>query len=493
MDRLNGVSGVLVIVVGVAAVLAAACSLTWRMGVDVPVMMYLSERIVHHGAVPYRDFFDMNLPGSYWMYGAVVWLLGTTDLAANVANLLVMLTAGTTFFYAFGRGRPWMLFGVGIVALLVFSRGVEFVLQREMLAMVPIAVLSVLALGGWRRPGVVGRAAMAGMCLAVLTLIKPQFLLYGAVPVFLVIHDARRGIGVCKASTVLAVAFSLPLAAAVFWLVRNQAWDAFLEVVRYWGLYGELTRFHVMMLPAERYLAVLDGVRMMILSPFTAVAVVSLAYAWFKRTILRRELVVWVGLLIAAVLVPTVSGQFWAYHRLPFFCLTLFTGGYLLAGREWYALAAAGLLAVSSVAVSGRGVWRETTQSSVERDRLGIPDRFAEYLKVHMKEGDTVQPIDWARGALYGMLQVKAPLATRYPYTFYFHHHVSHPFIQKIRSEFLDELAHCPPRFLLEPFKVNLPTGVDTEKTFQAFEEWRNVRYHVAEQGDEYRIWERND
>jgi hypothetical protein len=89
------------------------------------------------------------------------------------------------------------------------------------------------------------------------------------------------------------------------------------------------------------------------------------------------------------------------------------------------------------------------------------------------------------------MLEADAPMATRFPYTFYFHHHVHHPLIQKLRAEFLDELKRKPPRFLLDPFKVKLPSGVDTEDRFEAFEAWRQAHYRIVEESSAYRIWER--
>jgi hypothetical protein len=376
--------------------------MSWRMGIDAPVLMYLANLMVHHGAVPYRDFFDMNLPGTYWAYGLVARTLGVTDLAVNLANAIAVMAAGSLFYVAFGGpGRRFLLFGVGLAALLIYSRGTEFVLQRELLAMAPIAALAALSMrGAGEARTLVLRGGLVGGLLAALVLIKPQFVLYGVIPVGLLWVDAgcpRRRLPVFAAT---GAAFMAPLGAVVVWLVSNGAWGAFLEVTRYWQLYGQMTRFHVFMERPERCLAVLDGIRLMVVSPFLAVAGVSLWVAWLNRAVTKRELVVWAGLLSAALVVPAVSGQFWAYHRLPFFWLSLCSTGYLLCGKTRWAAGTAALLAAAWITYAGKNVYRETAEPSVVRDRNEVPDRFATYLKAHLKPGETVPPIDWADGAL---------------------------------------------------------------------------------------------
>ena len=57
-----------IIFLGVLSVLLGfifISSLQWRMVHDSPIMMYLTFLIDHEHYVPYRDFFDMNMPGTY--------------------------------------------------------------------------------------------------------------------------------------------------------------------------------------------------------------------------------------------------------------------------------------------------------------------------------------------------------------------------------------------------------------------------------------------
>ena len=55
-------------------------SLGWPLIHDAPIMHYVAW-LIAQGLVPYRDAFDMNLPGVYLIHGAVLAVGGASDLA----------------------------------------------------------------------------------------------------------------------------------------------------------------------------------------------------------------------------------------------------------------------------------------------------------------------------------------------------------------------------------------------------------------------------
>ncbi|MGH7277466.1 MAG: hypothetical protein ACREJG_02160, partial [Candidatus Rokuibacteriota bacterium] len=63
--------------VGWAAVVAMLAwgSRAWPLVHDAPIMHYIAWRI-GEGAMPYRDLFDMNFPGTYLLHLAVLRTLG---------------------------------------------------------------------------------------------------------------------------------------------------------------------------------------------------------------------------------------------------------------------------------------------------------------------------------------------------------------------------------------------------------------------------------
>src|SRR5262245_27919401 len=163
------------------------------------------------------------------------------------------------------------------------------------------------------------------------------------------------------------------------------------------------------------------------------------------------------GLLAAYAVYPTLSGQFWSYHWLPFgFVLacvaaTCFADGVSAAPA---ALEIAAPLAFLVVTLSGGlrfpASFREQLAGAPAPPPLGgRVDEIAAYLKHSLEPGDTVQPLDWTGGAVHAMLRARARLATSFIYDFHFYHHLEEPYIQSLRRRFLAELDRAHPRFVI--------------------------------------------
>src|SRR5439155_1089764 len=109
---------------GAFAALLAWRSLPWPLIHDVALMHYVAWRIAD-GAVPYRDLFDMNQPGTYLVQLSVLRTLGGGDLAwrgfhrawlsrtAGVAAALTLPTAAgdTAVFVAAAAVAPLVVLG----------------------------------------------------------------------------------------------------------------------------------------------------------------------------------------------------------------------------------------------------------------------------------------------------------------------------------------------------------------------------------------------
>jgi hypothetical protein len=125
----------------------------------------------------------------------------------------------------------------------------------------------------------------------------------------------------------------------------------------------------------------------------------------------------------------------------------------------------------------------------------GRVDSIAGYLKTHLRPGDTVQPVDWTGGVIHAMLISKARLATRFVYTFHFYHHVSTPYIQSLRRQFIRQVRASKPRYVivvdqrLQPFVY----GPDTTRSFPELDNMLRFQYRTAYRGKDYTIFERND
>ncbi len=89
-------------------------SRAWPLVHDAPIMHYIGWRILH-GAVPYRDLFDMNVPGVYVLHAALIALGGTGDVAWRLFDLGWLLFTGLAIGALAGGGVA------GIGGALVFA------------------------------------------------------------------------------------------------------------------------------------------------------------------------------------------------------------------------------------------------------------------------------------------------------------------------------------------------------------------------------------
>ena len=472
-----------------SAVACAAASLSWKIVQDTPVMLYQANLMVAHGQMPYRDFFCINMPGALWVYAGMIRLFGLSDMALHLANAVLVAVIALLTCLAFPRDQRLSggLFAAGIGVLRIYSGESYFILQRELLALLP---LSAIAFIGLRRPlRGLWNDGVLGVLVSSLVLVKPQFVLFGVPVLLLLWMDGKTWRERARAAAVTGVFFALPLLMCAVWLYRNGALPRLCETVTYWTLYGQMTQSFTFLPPAERVRVVLRLTAGMLFSPYTAAVLAALVLVWRQRLLERREIVFWGSVPAIALLVLGLGGQFWGYHKLPFFFFSLVIASRMLCCRTFGRLLAI-VMAAAWIPFSAQHVWLETTEPSVLRLKQGVAESFRKHLQGKLKPGETVQPMDWTYAALHAMLLADAPPATRFLEYSYFLHSVSHPLIRGFRKEFMAQLIERPPRFILEARAQDWPNGLDTEQRFAEFENWRDAHYRVAEETHAFRIWE---
>jgi hypothetical protein len=488
---------------GLAVLACAVCSLRWRAVHDVPILMYAARLMTESHAVPYRDFFDMNLPGTYWMMGALVRFFGCSDLAVRLFDLTVL---GFVLALTFVGLRRWgwdaAMLGVCLVALRYFAGTWRFSLQREYLALLPLSAMLAWMVHpspcSWKGGG------LLGVLFAWMALIKPQFVIFVGPVMLFALGERLAWKHTVLFGFSLAVGFCLPMAGCVIWLVWHGAWSAFLEqAVEYWPLYGQMSGTQEVLTGGDRWRYVLRGAGELLGSGYPLVACIGIAFWAGLGRSSPQWLLYYGSMIVCSLLLPCFAGKFWEYHRIPFFYATLYVAALAFAepGRverppllAWGSVGWGTFLMVLCVGISLPRTCREAFgEGAVKTEKRNVPDAVADYLKAHLVTGDRVQPLDWTGGAVHGMLMANALPATRFLYDFHFYHHVNTPVIRRIRKEFLSALEATPPRFLIDTMGQVRPHGPGTSETFAELERWRADHYHVVESKSGYRIWERSE
>ena len=486
---------------GIAAVVAALASLHWRYAHDSPLMIYAGW-LVSNGAVPYRDFFDMNMPGPYFAMWAMGQVFGWGDLGFRLFDLLC-LAAISIFTYQWLRKMgSWSAPTAPVLFALWYLRGGPWMsLQREYLGLVPLAAMLATATAGREGSISIRRCFFSGVFAGLTLLIKPQFLMLCAPLLAYIATIGQRPIPLSRRLVSFGAGVTLVLAAMLLYLLATDSLRSFWQiVVNYWPLYAHMTGDHVPISGLDRLLYIARTLRDKLLVFYLPMAVVGIVAMDHVR---KNQRLLWLiaALLAAAALYPAAAGQFWSYHWIPFSYFAVCAASLAAVPQEPKSLATVlpaallvFLLAFYSSTTADDLWFRYMAQNIEAPPKNGVPDEVAGFLRGHMKKGDTVQPLDWSGGAVHGMLMARAPLATRFMYDFHFYHHVNHPYVAALREEFMAELSAAHPRFIVDVFENKpWPNGPETSRDFPALQKHLEAHYRLAQLGESYRIWERID
>ncbi len=529
----------------------AAASLRWRIEHDSPLLLYMAALIGRFGMVPYRDFFDINMPGAYWINLLVGQLAGWTDLGYRIVDLAILATIMACTYQwmrSFNRLAGWA--SAAVFGYLYLMWGPATALQREYLLLLPVALglaaSSTRGLPPWLR------RATLGFGFGCAALIKPQAAL-GLLPFLFYevghgntfgnktqdqngyTHNLERtpseqqdGYAQYETREIkpdetptsrpsdsrspllarlrpllpLLIGFFLPLVAAFIYLWQTGALRPFLDTaINYWPLFNQLNGGQVSMSGLERTRYLFD--RLLSLRDYPiwlAPALLGLYNSQYLCPLdeaqrRKARLIFWLAVCYA--LYTLAGGVFWAYHWIPFGYFTIQLASLCLLElppapqklRQHFAAWA--LVFVILVALNLP--YFDQRLDYTPSVRLERVDRIAAFLETHLQPGERVQPLDWTGGgAIQAMLMVGAPPATRFINDFHFYHHLSSPYIQGLRRELVQSLKADPPRYIISYTAGDKPwpTGEDTSHEFNSLRRFIEANYRVVMEEDGLTIYE---
>jgi hypothetical protein len=492
---------VLLSLLGAYLVMLAANSMGWHMYQDTPIMLYAGFLIDRRHMVPYRDFFEMNMPGTFAANVLIGRLSGYTEFGVRCVDLLALSALlGTTFVTMLPFGRRAASCAAIFFGLLYLASGEWLTLQREYLLLLPISAAVAVVLSAQPRPS--WKAGMAGMLVGVAATIKPQASL-ALVPLLgYLCSETRRAEAARRRWPLIAAGmagFTVPLGVTTYYLWHNGALDQFSDLAfNYWPLYNALSgsRPHRILSGAARGWYVLG--HLVTFGPHPGLPLLGAASIGTVVAIRRSTLppkatrAVWllVGLAACFTVYVAAAGKFWLYHWLPFNYFTVLLGSLALVDRRSDVPRRRMTVPAMFVLMCIGLPWR----FGPLRRPFDLPfDRVQEigsYLTQHLEPGDTVVPLDWTAGAVHAMLLARASPATPFLYDFHFYHHVSSPYIQALRRRFLASLEQAPPRFIIRIDRVAF-AGPDTAAEFVERTQFMTARYEKAVAGNGYEIWRR--
>src|SRR5215813_8903842 len=189
---------------GALAVVLVWRSLTWPLIHDVALMHYIAWRI-GDGAIPYRDLFDMNQPGTYLIHLAVLRTLGGGDLAWRIVDLVwLAATAGAIAAFAAPWGALASAGGAFVFGTYHLAGGAWHAGQRDFFVCV-FLVLGALGVARWLESGRLVTLVWGGAALGAGLTVKPHVALFVGALGTVVAVLAARACGIATAAGATAV------------------------------------------------------------------------------------------------------------------------------------------------------------------------------------------------------------------------------------------------------------------------------------------------
>ncbi len=470
-------------------------SLGWPLIHDAPLMHYVAWRITQ-GAVPYRDVFDMNMPGVYLIHLAVIKTLGEGNVAWRLFDLgWLAATAVALWGYCRRMGDDWSGLGAALLFVLYHLAGGAWrVGQRDFL----LALLLVLAAWGvaqgWET-GAFAPLVWGGLAAGAGTMIKPHVVAFWLACAPIVLLGASRAGRSALAAVAVWMGAGLAVPALVLgWLTIRGGLGPFAAIASeyvlplYSRVGGEPTWW------ALRWYALYGW---QIWSCLVALALLGLVHRIASPYGIRRVLAV-LGVAYGGWHFAS-QGKGWEYHLYPLAIFLCALGSVALAPvsratkLRWEVApglsraVSLGALVIAVVFLGVKGVdAADAPWIAAKERRVSALVRDLEPLVV---PGGTVQVMDVTEGGIHALLRLHLPQPTRFLYDFHFFHDEGDPRIQALRAEFSRGLETRRPAAVVIFRDTWRRAGYARLEALPTVARLLQTDYRLAVEGDGYRIY----
>lgn len=476
----------------------AVYSTRWQIAHDEAPLLYQAFLMRADGLVPYRDLFDFQMPGSFLAYFALGSLSGFNAFRLRLLDLLILAAILAVTYFALKRfGKTPALAAAILFGLKYLQGGPSMSLQREYLLLVFLTPALYISLLDKMTPRL---RLTLGVLFGLSALIKPHAAI-GLLPMLVadILSLVKRpSLPLLRAAVTsilpVAIGFLVPVLAVFAWLGFTGALTPFFKIAtNYWRLYAQINGQMEIASGVERLSVLLTqtlrlGGHALWLIP----AAIGIYFNQNKKTCLLASLA------LCYAIYPAFSGQFFPYHYIPFtyFIILLASLTFDLRPSTFPSfilyLSRVAFILILSLLLPSQTFLRQLQGKpvSTSTDRAV---QIARFLNKNLNPGDTVQPLDWTGGSLLAMLETRARIATPYVFDFYFYHHVSNPYIQSLRADFINDLQAASPRFIIEVTAIDKPwvSGPDTSREFHELREFLDSHYSAQVEKEDYVIYER--
>ena len=500
-NNLQRITTIVLILLAALLIAQAAFSLQWPIAHDEAPLFY-EAFLMQNGQVPYKDFFDFQMPGSFIAYDLLGIVSNFGPVRLRILDLAILAALLTITYFAMRRFGKLPAFAALILFGLSYMQGgPSLALQREYLIMIFIS-LSIWI--GVTDSLTFRKRLILGLLYGLAATLKPHAAL-GLLPFLLFdIANLRQRLEFSLTSIAkqvilpAAIGFVIPISLITLYLTITHSLSPFISIVaNYWPLYSQINGEMAITPSGERMAYLLNQAWRL---GGSGLWLIPAGFGVYLNR--NRQAYLLASLALVYAIYPVLSGQFFPYHYIPFTYTIILIASLTLSSLNLqsstspsflFPLSTTILLAAILITIRPSQTFIRQIQG---RDITIAADRamqISAFLEKNLEPGDKVQPLDWTGGSLLAMLETRAPITTSYVFDFYFYHHVSSPYIQSLRTDFMTQLQESRPRFIIEVTAIDKPwvTGEDTSRDFPELRAFLDGNYSITMEREDYKIYER--
>lgn len=478
----------------ISIIILVGTTLRWPIVLDPPLYNYIGW-LMTQGAVPYRDVFDNNLPGTYVIHFWVVKFLGDGDLAWRFFDLLCLVLINiATFLYCSRFSRLSALAAVALFSAFHLYNGPLCAGQRDYF-------LLVFIMGGiyfyqkYRESkGNQVYFMLTGLLLGAGITIKPFVVFWCALFLLLtIVYDYRKKECRFRHYAIFIIACGAPTGAIMIWLWSAGGLPACIDIV---------VNYLIPMYP-KLQLSNLSGVlrrnlfRMPIGLLLGIVLVLGICDVLISRKKVLNRLILVCG-IIYGLLHYALQRKGFFYHLYPAFLFVFLLAASWLEyiKQKRFSVLQMAMLCLTFYLMTGElycSVKNIFIKPPNYFDNSPFPSKLVSDLKGRVPQNETVQSMEAKGDGILCLLQLHIRQPTRFIHDVYFYYNIKNPYVQGLRNEFLHALKEAPPLFIIFPKKGWPVYGYERIKLFPELDEWLHAHYTLDREREAYRLYKRRE
>jgi hypothetical protein len=464
---------------GLLSLIIAYTSLRWTYGLDNQFHLYLAFLSDRFNFIPYRDFFANQFPCTFLYYFIIVKIFGHSYTGFRIADIIFLIIILSATFFLFKKISLKVAFSSLITfSLIYFVGGNYFSLQRDYVLLLPI-ILSILLFTSYPGRLINIKSFIIGFSCAISSLIKPHALIvYPVLIVFHLLYNSEEGSKIFSLKRIFRLliyslfGLSVPILATILFLWATNSLKSFWEIQMNFNTAYRNSKYGLVSEPSmsvndnfiTHYIK-LGGYR-----PFLLPAALGLYIAIFRTNLNRHQkllicLVSSLAFLFLAYI--SIAAKFFSYHWIPFAYCLLFLSSLcfvkLIKTENKYSAVYEIIPLIIIFSVITIQITRHESRIFFINELKGLTDngplypgilQAANYLKLNLRPGDKVLPLDDVGIANHSMLLVEAEPGSYYPYEALFAfgetEFPNSEYFKRIHKDYMDKFKITKPRFIID-------------------------------------------